>query len=714
MMSSSFLSDNPLSNPDEDELGYAPFASALAQSISKSVPSDGLVVALYGPWGSGKTTIINFVLYELNKLEEAIRPIISRFNPWLFSGRDDLAKLLLAQLRSVLGDKDYGEVKQLLADLADLTSVIPNLPGKDVGKLIAKKLRGEPDLISKKDKVDQLLRASTKPILIVIDDIDRLDSNEIQDLFRTVKAVANFPNVTYLLAFDVAVVSKALEQGFTTSASDYLEKIIQVPFTIPHPDKAALRRLLFSRLDTLLTQTPSELFDKRYWTNVYFSGIDDFIITPRHTSRLYNALRATYPAVEGEVNPIDFIALEAIRVFSPEVYRLIPSSADLLTGTYSYGTTTKERTKEKDIFDDWLNKASDDHRIAVKNILLKIFPRFSSAYGGTLFSYDFLKDWRKNLRACSPDLFATYFRFTLSPDSISQDEIMYLLKSVKNADDFSDALIKLAGSTRSDGSTRVSAVLERLEDYTAEDISESDIPKVVEAFFKVGDVITIKQDEGKGLFNFGNDLRIARILHQLLSRLNIDRRFDILKATLSGAEAVSLAVSEVISFGQQHGRFGSSSRTRESDRTVTIDQLDQLEDIMLGRIRSSASNGSLINAPNFKTILTAWKEWSGSNDEIREWVKEITATDEGLIRFLSHFGTTQRAQSIGDHFVRTHYRLDPLWIKEYIDPEDIIDRARELAKKEIGDEKEEDPVKQFITEYDIRSRGEDPNARPRY
>lgn len=330
---SSLSADSPLKHPDEDELGYARFAEQLARAVVRMAPNDGLVISINGSWGSGKSTVLNFMLHYLEQEQEDKRPIVIRFNPWWFSGREDLTRLLIGQIRARLGDKDYGDLKGKLADFADLASKIPGLPGREVGEFFADKLRGEPDLVALKEKIDNLLLSQTRKILVLTDDIDRLTSAEVRNLFRTIKATANFSNVIYLLAFDTNVVTEALEQGFVASGQQYLEKIVQVPFELPHPDQIALRQLLFKKLDQIISGTPEHLFDRMYWTNVYFDGIDHFISTPREVVRLINVLRATYPAVDGEVNPVDFIAVEALRVFRPEIYGVIRENESLFTGS---------------------------------------------------------------------------------------------------------------------------------------------------------------------------------------------------------------------------------------------------------------------------------------------------------------------------------------------------------------------------------------------
>ena len=94
----------------------------------------------------------------------------------------------------------------------------------------------------------------------MVDDIDRLEAEEMRQLFTVIKALADFPNVIYLLAFDQAVVVQAIEKYSGMPGQAYLEKIIQVPFVVPHVDRTVLLNGLANRLEEILEGTPEYLF----------------------------------------------------------------------------------------------------------------------------------------------------------------------------------------------------------------------------------------------------------------------------------------------------------------------------------------------------------------------------------------------------------------------------------------------------------------------
>ena len=89
-------------------------------------------------------------------------------------------------------------------------------------------------------------------VLVIIDDIDRLSSEQIRLNFQLVASVAKFPNTAYLLVFDKEVVVKSLEKVQEVDGEDYLEKVIQMPIQIPDIHKGNLHAVLFTRLDVFL------------------------------------------------------------------------------------------------------------------------------------------------------------------------------------------------------------------------------------------------------------------------------------------------------------------------------------------------------------------------------------------------------------------------------------------------------------------------------
>ena len=586
-----------------------------------------------------------------------------------------------------------------------LVSKIPIVPGIEAGEFIAKKLRDQPDLVSLKDRIDELLRSSGKRILVIIDDIDRLTPEEICDLFRTVKAAGNFPNVIYLLAFDTGIVVKSLERELIPheAGKDYLEKIVQVPFSLPLPDKIALRDLLTGKLNEIIAGTKEENFSTSYWQNMYFLGLDQFISTPRDVIRLTNVLQATYPGVKDEVNAVDFIAIEAIRVFLPNLYDEIRSNMDPLTNAIQKSTHPKTNEERKAIFDEWLEPFSEDDGASIKNLLSLLFPKFSAAYGGITYGLEWETAWTKEHRICSVECFPVYFRFSLGPDSISNAEIEDLLRCTGDRSAFGKKLLDYTDQIRSDGSSKLRAILNRLEYYTKDDIPEQNIQPVICSFFDIGDKLLLERDEPHGMFGFGNSIQIGRIIHQLLMRENEETRFKIVSSAIRGGSAISVVTHEAVMWGQEHGKFSSSGQIPKDQQTFSEEHLKAIEGQVVSKIVEAAKDNSLLSVPlpHLVGILHAWSTWTGLNDQARAWVNSIVKTDEGLVSILPHFGFNIIGQNPGDVTARIRYRLDPEQLKPYIDPDKAAERLMKLDTSKLN-EGQKKAVSQFLYEYELR------------
>jgi hypothetical protein len=108
--------DNPIRTRAADQLGRAKFADHLTTFLAEEPGEEGLVVALTGPWGEGKTSVLNMVRERLEN--EHARTVLS-FNPWMFSSRDQLVRVFFEQAAPSCGARllSYGQA------LAPLTFV---------------------------------------------------------------------------------------------------------------------------------------------------------------------------------------------------------------------------------------------------------------------------------------------------------------------------------------------------------------------------------------------------------------------------------------------------------------------------------------------------------------------------------------------------------------------------------------------------------------
>lgn len=698
-------SDRPSCNPNEDLFGHAPFAKSLADSIINYSSSDGLVLSLFGPWGSGKSTVLSYVKYYLSQIHESEQTIVIDFNPWWFSGQENLARAFLGQLQAVLPSKSkkFEKLGDLLGDFAEGVGGLVDLTGvtggwaEKLGSIIGKVSKPKPkDIPALKAEITKTLFEANQRILIIIDDIDRLTPDETRQLFTVIKALANFPNVIYLLAFDREVAAKAIESHANLPGERYLEKIIQVPFEIPPVDREALRAALFKRLDLVLSGTPEGMFDQSYWTNVFYDGIDSLIKVPRDIVRFTNTLSVTYPAVVGEVNPVDFIAIEALRVFLPSVYEALRSHPEHFAGHRPVSQYSGQDDQARRAFhDSWLNKLPETQRSNVFALMQRIFPKLEQS----IYGHEWVTEWRKRQRACVPEIFPIYFRLSVPEGTIRRSEILNLLTLTPNL--LATALVSASKETRPDGLSKVRVLLEHLMDYVEAEIPASDIPKFINVLLDIGDQLIIENDV-KGTFDFGNESRVCRILYHLLKRIDKEIHLMVLKN----------AISKGVGIGVQRYLLSSLSdeiikQDKGGSEALTNSQvLDELKIAWIDQVKSLSDNGLICNSQLAK-ILAAWYQW-GDQSEVRQWCDGVTATDEGLIAFITKFCMHNSSQTFGDWAVRINPRLNPRWLDRYTDTNTVYERLSAISISGQVPSFALESVKQYLKEYEAILKGLDP------
>jgi predicted KAP-like P-loop ATPase len=237
--------DLPKESLEEDLFGWAPIVNRISDIIKfqSKVDHSCFTIGVYGKWGEGKTSLMNMVCENL-KNEKGIK--IIHFNPWLFKDQESLLLDYFKTLQSGITNKKVVEKIKKYGPLVSIgISGVLNLALPGTGSLLKGSLDQvvdavsdiKFDLTSLKKEVDECIKLSKQQYLIIIDDVDRLDKDELHTLFKLVRQNADFVNTTYMIAMDAELVAKSIgcrfESGDEKSGKNFLEKIIQVPFFVP-------------------------------------------------------------------------------------------------------------------------------------------------------------------------------------------------------------------------------------------------------------------------------------------------------------------------------------------------------------------------------------------------------------------------------------------------------------------------------------------------
>jgi hypothetical protein len=339
---------NALQGDKLDRTGYAESAAAALRKVSSSA---GLVVSIEGAWGSGKTSALAMIEAILNQPGAAHQPLIVHFNPWLVGEKDVLLRHFLSRIAGAINLSDHSrDGKKVAKEIKayskafDLVKLIPgaepwtsliksvfNAVGDATGSIAEYKT---PDIEAYKQKVEEALRQFQRPIIVFIDDIDRLFPNEVFEMVRIIKAVGELPHVGYVLAWDSAYVSSALEKLGVPYAGSYLDKVVQIRMPLPSLSLSARRKLINDALDELAPEALVPRFkahDQRL-SGLYYSGLRELLDQPRDMARVFNAVRMIEPPLRGEIVFADILGLAALSVKAPAVFELLRRNPRLFVG----------------------------------------------------------------------------------------------------------------------------------------------------------------------------------------------------------------------------------------------------------------------------------------------------------------------------------------------------------------------------------------------
>ena len=270
-----FLWDEPI------KPGSAGKVDDIARSLAEAMPTRAIkgpvTMAIYGPWGSGKTTFLRCLQYCLeNKNPDDVpgaptyRPALTIwFEPWRYEREPDLIIPLLTELTTHLvadmkgravvkqaimktGLKLVGRVAKAAARTgAGFVASQVGLKGEDIEKIgqdFMSFYEGESDRYAypkseneafKSDFIDLIRMAATgrkdgkieddnaRPVAIFIDDLDRCSHKQVRRLLESMKNFLWAPGIIYLLAVDREQVTLALSDTYSKGGPDTSGDLLQ-------------------------------------------------------------------------------------------------------------------------------------------------------------------------------------------------------------------------------------------------------------------------------------------------------------------------------------------------------------------------------------------------------------------------------------------------------------------------------------------------------
>lgn len=661
--------DAPIKSSADDDLGRAPVAHDFAASIRELDVSEGLVVGVLGPWGHGKSSFINLMREQFEK--EPKLTVID-FNPWMFSGSNQLVNFFFTEIGAELNVKNkskFGQAADWLAKYAGILKPVSQfvpVPGAGIaGEVVAAALGGLADTTDAdrsakevREEITKQLTALTESIVVVIDDIDRLTTPEIREIFKLVRLTASFPNVVYVLAFDRGRVEQALtEDGVPGRA--YLEKIVQLSFDVPQAPEVLLRSRVVNELNRVLAPVADVELDEDRWADAYFEIIDPLLSNMRDVTRYAISSKATIKSLGAEIDLVDLLAMEAVRVFRPDLMQRLAKLRTELTKTRGYSSPKDDEAQEA--IDALLQDFHDD-ALLIRALFNRLFPVALQYVENSSYGSDWLGIWRTARRMAHVDYLSLYF------DRVAPHTLV-AFRSTEGAFAVLDDGEALKAYLSELDPDQLDTVLEGLTSYESKFTAAMIVPASTTLLNLID---KIPEKKHAGMFDLSRpDLTVGRVVLRLLRKVEDEADREALVAEImAGIETYSSQLDFIHSMGHREG---------SGHKLVSETFAQQLQDEFVSRLRESAPAEP-------EREWDAWRIYDAVLDATGE--SPLTAaSDPVLIRsVLRSAKSTARSQPMGSRTVRTESRLAWDLVVGLFGAEDTVRKAVAKVRENTGDD----------------------------
>lgn len=400
----------------KDSYGRVPICKATYQTLSSCFYKEGsFAVGIVGAWGSGKTTFKNNLKKQYcdNKI---VKSIID-FEPWKNDSTDSIIRSFFSLLREELNIY-IPNISSVINEYIDLLVDDESIKGplKLFGKWI-QYAKGESQNLY--EQIRDKLEGSQHKIVVFIDDIDRLNADEIKEILRIIRNTANFPFVQFIVTYDKNYICEALNG--IANPELYLEKFFNVEINLPKTKERIICE------ESLLRFKPTV---KAIWglesddsiRDVVFRRMSDnngiietdiilpqILHTIRDVIRFHNAFCLTaeaykYQGIEKEIEFQDLFYVELLRYRFGEIYSILSSQPLLLLKVEGNKYILKEK------FEDIIK----NYKEVVKFILKYLFSATKNN------SINYIRNYDK------------YFMYKLDDKILTESEVLKLIELDEN------------------------------------------------------------------------------------------------------------------------------------------------------------------------------------------------------------------------------------------------------------------------------------------
>lgn len=425
-----------------------------------------------------------------------------------------------------------------------------------------------------------------------------------------------------------------------------------------------LDKEIFHSIETVLSQVENTgPFDEGVWPDVFMEVIRPLLRNLRDVRRFAAAIHGTVRDLDGQVALVDVLALEAVRVFLPDVFRELHGAVGSLTTTSDFGHGGRgDEARLKERVDRLIGAANGSAEV-LRALIRRLFPAGERHIGGSNYGSDWTPRWLRERRVAHEDILRFYLERVVGEglQAFTQAEQAWSRMANRTA---------LDGYLRSLGVERVQDVISSLEAYEDQFAPEHVVPGSVVLL----NLLPELPERQQGMFDLETRMVVGRVVYRLVRSLkDPDQIATAVREILPDIASLSSKVNLITVVGYREGaghKLVSEQAAAEFERDWRVE------------VRR-ASADELSKEPDLlRLLLRAKRDADPTEPSI-----EIPDTPDVTRAILRSARSDVRSQSVGSRAVRRSARLAWDALVELYGGEGVLrDRIKRLkASQPEGD-----------------------------
>ncbi len=353
------------SSPNSPSGALSDYARSITERLlSTDLEHDSFAVGIVSKWGAGKTTFLKILEGQFGSRVDVVY-----FNPWMCRTPEQVTNDFFTSLRNQLSLK-HRELSEPIKRYAKyLNAVSLRFPG--VSFRFTDFITGK-SLLERKKELSEMFSGLDNRVVVIIDDLDRLESSEVFEVLRLIRNTADLSNIIYLVAFDKEYVISILAEKNIDDPTSYLEKIFQIEIQLPLVTDKQILNTLFQEIESQGLRLYTDRGLDSDFSEDDKQLILEVITTYRRAQRFARLIALNY----GHLIRTSFDRLEWRDLFWLDLLQMNDKKTyDHILCNNPKSILKTDKSEKLWIYDKDATPASKELNNTTKKILLKLFGR---------------------------------------------------------------------------------------------------------------------------------------------------------------------------------------------------------------------------------------------------------------------------------------------------------------------------------------------------